>query len=190
MLRKRCKLSKQDKRDRGKFGWVKERDVMKATFITLLFVLGVLESYALETRSLEFVAPDYFMKNIVAAEDRTAFEAFYQNFISQVKLMTNEQKAKVLQEIRDSACNNLAIKYPQWSQELKPYNYFERSDKKMLNAQQCVQVRSFLTRYGLYEKFLKEKAQQQASFWCKIKSYTKDVGQQLAQLEKLLVLDI
>lgn len=164
---------------------MKERDVMKATFITLLFVLGVLESYALETRSLAFVAPNYFMKNIVAAEDRTAFEAFYQKFTEKVKKMKSDEEAKVIRGVRTVACNNLMIKHPQWSKAIaafEPYNYLELSDKKMLNEHERKQALSFVTRYGIYEEYLKQKGQKHASFWHQIKSYTKDVGQQLAQL--------
>ena len=51
-----------------------------------------------------------------------------------------------------------------------------------MNAQACTQVRSFLTRYGVYEKFLQDKAQQQATVWHKINSYTKNIGNQVAHL--------
>jgi len=141
----------------------------------------MLECRAVQTRSLEFVAPDYFMKHIVASEDHGAFKTFYEKFAKEIKLMNGEQKAIALKKVRDGARNNLDIKHAQWAQSLEPYNYFERSDKKMLKAPQRKQVLSFLTRYGIYENFLTQKAQKRGSLWCKIKSYTKDVGLQVVQ---------
>lgn len=145
----------------------------------LLILAG--DCCAAQNNSLEFVQPHYFMKHVVAAEYKTTFEQFYKNFTQNLKTIKPEQKARVLQEVRELACNNLAVKHPVWSNALKPYNYFERSNTKMLNAQECTQVRSFLTRYGVYEQFLKEQAQQHASFWHKVKSYSKNVGQQIVQ---------
>lgn len=138
--------------------------------------------YQIHASALSFLSPNYFMASIVLQEDQEAFKYFYKNYTERMKTMNREQKTKALRELREFACNNLAIKHPLWARELKPFNYFERSNKKLLNAQECTQVRSFLTRYGVYEKFLQDKAQQQATVWHKIKSYTKNIGNQVAHL--------
>jgi hypothetical protein len=154
---------------------------MKHYFLLVTAFLALSFWYQAHATTLSFLAPDYFM-TIVAQEDQEAFKHFYRNFMGSLKTMKAAQKAKALEEVREFACNNLAVKHPLWAQELKPFNYFERSNKKMLNSEQCVQVRSFLTRYGVYETYLKDKAQQHASLWNKVKSYTKNIKNQLAHL--------
>lgn len=150
--------------------------------ISYLFVFsGIFSvSYATQSSSLEFINKDYFINTIVAQEDKTEFAKFYGTFRDRLMAMNPVDKAKSLQNIRKVACNHLEIKHPQWDSMLKPYNYFERSDKKMLNAKICSEIRSFLVRYGLYEQFLQDKAKKQASFWYQVKAYTKEMKQQVA----------
>ena len=157
---------------------------MKKLYIsTLLGIISTITIYVIcqnTSSSLSFLDSNAFVTSVVAPENQQAFKAYYQTFCTNLNSKKPEQKAKELQDIRELACKNLEIKHPQWAAALKPYNYFERTEKS-INVAQREKARKFLTLYGAHEQFLKEKAQEKASFWYTVKSYTKNVGRQISQ---------
>ena len=149
-------------------------DIMKFYFFIISASLAISLWYQAHASSLSFLSKDYFMQSIVPQEEHEAFGHFYKNFMTPIDTMKPEHKAKTIQEVREFARNHLEIKHPLWFKELKPFNYFERSNTKTFSAQERAQVRSFLTRYGIYEKFLESKAK--PTIWNNIKSYAKNIG--------------
>lgn len=155
----------------------------KLSLVAVFGIISIISMYVICQNTLSplsFLDSNAFMLNVVAPEDQQAFKAYYQTFCTNLNKKKDEQQAKELQELLTWACKNLETKHPKWASALKPYNYFERTEKNIDVAHRD-KVRSFLKLYGVHEQFLKERAQEKASFWHTVKSYTKNVGRQLAQ---------
>lgn len=144
--------------------------------IVLFFALLVSSSI----KALDFVdaSLDGFMKRIVAQDDHKEFKLYYKDFIIKMDALGKSaptKKDSELKKIRTLAFCSLENMHPDWALQLKPYALYEKGtqgiDTKTLHS-----ARVFLTRYGTYDEFLKNKAQAHAGMWYRFKSYSKHVS--------------
>lgn len=146
----------------------------------LRFIFFINLCIPLYIQSFDFIDAtiEDFSQRMVPSEDRLAFNSFYQEFIAGLKKISPAKKNAELQHLRELARCSLEVKHPEWSMQLKPYAFYER-DEGVGQESQLRSIRIFLTRYALYEEFLKNKALEHAGMWHKFKSYTKHVGSKM-----------
>lgn len=134
--------------------------------------------------TLDFISKDFekFITTVVAKEYQKDYTEYYTRF---KKTLHNLGKTSVVKKnatvrrLRELACCNLENKHPDWAQQLKPFEPFEKDEKKS-NEDQLKSIRIFLKRYAVYEEFLKNRAQERASTWYRFKSYSKRVSSKVA----------
>lgn len=113
-----------------------------------------------------------FNNRVVPAQERTDFTTFYNGFIRNLESLAPAKKRVELQRVRELGRSSLEVRHPEWANQLKPYAFYER-DEKVCQEKELASLRTFLTRNGVYEEFLKTKAFDSAGMWNRFKSYTK-----------------
>ncbi len=150
--------------------------MLRVTLCTIIFLTLSLQNCF----SFDFIDStfDGFSKRIVTAEYQTEFKNYYTNFMKKIDLIGKNSLVKKNTELcrlRNLAFYSLENKHPEWALQLKPYALYEKDEADAANKQSR-SIRIFLTRYAVYEEFLKNIAQERAGVWYRLKSYTKHVG--------------
>ena len=119
-----------------------------------------------------------FLVQIVAVDDREEFTHYYQQFIATRKRTALPERKRYMRAVHERAMCDLEVRQCTWARELQEYIHIlqtlECADQKM--------ILMFLTRYGMYLEFLKQKALQHASTWHKVVSYTQNVRNKIVVL--------
>lgn len=111
-----------------------------------------------------------FLERVVALDDQKDFKTYYQEFISSLKSLSPIKRKTELQKLRENARCSLEVKHPEWAKSLQPLAFYERNNDENFDG-----IRTFLTRYALYDEFCKNKASAHASMWFRFRSYSKHV---------------
>lgn len=145
-----------------------KRALVKNTgFFFLLFFATSVVAFDFVDKTL-----DDFIARVVALEDQQSFKPYYQDFIVSLKKLSPAKRKVDLQVLREHARCSLEVKHPEWAQSLKPVAFYEREE----NNYDIREVRTFLTRYAVYEQFCENKALEHATLWHRVKSYSKHVS--------------
>lgn len=148
---------------------------MKKLLVVACLGMGIVS--ALDVDFIDLTMQD-FAERCVPEDARAAFKDFYQQEMDRIKTLKAEKRDLELKKLRQRAICALEVRNPEWARSLQPYEFFERSDSalKQVNAKQ---IRVFLTRYGFYDRFMKEKAQDRGSLWTRVKSYSQHMKQKV-----------
>lgn len=146
-----------------------------------------------------------FLVQFVCIDDRADFTGYYQEFIATRKRIGLSERRAYMRAVHETALCDLEIKHCAWAGELQEYLGQAAQDVSLpaivmirydrlgnhspfaqvlryLPYSEQKSIIMFLTRYGMYQEFLKDNALQHATTWHKVVSYAQNVHNRITVL--------
>lgn len=127
---------------------------------------------------------DPFLARFVAPNDQKTFAKQYDDLVFKHRKALREKgvlsksQTKRKEELMQLGWDGFTIKHPEWSEKIKPYVSKNYAGTQREETQKV--VRKFLFRFGVYEDFLRGKAQTSNGMMAKARSYVRGVGGKVA----------